>query len=111
MKTNDKWLKTYYTISKQNIDTLLKVAEDLDIVVKTIEPLSIALFRYMNNWQNETYIIEINKDKSDLVFYSPIFGFYKYQLSLNMNNFNNDTNLVENINEDLKYADNYFSKN
>ena len=67
MKTNDKWLKTYYTISKQNIDTLLKVAEDLDIVVKTIEPLSIALFRYMNNWQNETYIIEINKDKSDLV--------------------------------------------
>lgn len=110
MKTNDKWLKTYYTISKQNIDTLLKVAEDLDIVVKTIEPLSIALFRYMNNWQNETYIIEINKDKSDLVFYSPIFGFYKYQLSLNMNNFNNDTNLVENINEDLKYADNYFSK-
>ena len=34
----------------------------------------------------------------------------KKQLSLNMNNFNNDANLVENINEDLKYADNYFSK-
>ena len=29
-------------------------------------------------------------------------AFYKYQLSLNMNNFNNDANLVENINEDLK---------
>ena len=110
MKTNDKWLKTYYTISKQNIDTLLKVAEDLDIVVKTIEPLSIALFRYMNNWQNETYIIELIRINQTWYFILLFLAFYKYQLSLNMNNFNNDANLVENINEDLKYADNYFSK-
>lgn len=110
MKTNDKWLKTYYTINKKNIDTLLKVAKDLDIVVKNIEPLSIALFRYMNNWERETYILEINNTKSDVVFFSPIFGFYKYQLDLDLSYLNTNRALKESINEQLSYADNYFAK-
>lgn len=112
MKTTANWLKTYYTISKENIDTLLDVSKELNMIIKCIEPLSLALFRYINKWDKETYILEINNKKSDVVFFSPIFGFYKYQLNIDFSNrINSGKNMfTEQINQNLNFIDNYFAK-
>lgn len=112
MKTNDEWLKTYYTISKKNIDTLLEVSKELKMIIKSIEPLSVSLFRYLNKWDKETYILEINNKKSDLIFFSPIFGFYKYQLNIDFASsfYYAHNDITENINTNLEFIDNYFAK-
>lgn len=82
MKTNDEWYKSYFVINKKIIDNLILATQSLNLMVKAVEPASIAVMRYLNCWQTQAYILTITKETTDAVFYTPLVGFFKFQLDI-----------------------------
>lgn len=73
--------KTVYSIEKTYIDSLLQASKNVNLLIKSIEPLSFCAIRYKNTFQQETYIFEIYKYNASIVMYSPLAGLFKMNLS------------------------------
>lgn len=73
--------KTVYSIEKTYIDSLLQASKNVNLLIKSIEPLSFCAIRYKNTFQQETYIFEIYKYSASIVMYSPLAGLFKMNLS------------------------------
>lgn len=110
MKTADEWYKTYFVIDKNIIDVLIQATKQLNIVVKAIEPASISIMRYLNIWQTQTYILTISREATDVVFYTPLVGFFKFQLDLSGEELKNaDTREIQDaLEKALNKVDIYF---
>lgn len=78
--TTFSW-KTVYSIEKTYIDFLLQASKNVNLLIKSIEPLSFCAIRYKNTFQQETYIFEIYKYSASIVMYSPLAGLFKMNLS------------------------------
>lgn len=78
--TTFSW-KTVYSIEKTYIDSLLQASKNVNLLIKSIEPLSFCAIRYKNTFQQETYIFEIYKYSASIVMYSPLAGLFKMNLS------------------------------
>lgn len=78
--TTFSW-KTVYSIEKTYIDSLLQASKNVNLLIKSIEPLSFCAIRYKNTFQQETYIFEIYKYSVSIVMYSPLAGLFKMNLS------------------------------
>ena len=78
--TTFSW-KTVYSIEKTYIDSLLQASKNVNLLIKSIEPLSFCAIRYKNTFQQETYIFEIYKYGASIVMYSPLAGLFKMNLS------------------------------
>lgn len=78
--TTFSW-KTVYSIEKTYIDSLLQASKNVNLLIKSIEPLSFCAIRYKNTFQQETYIFEIYKYGASIVMYSPIAGLFKMNLA------------------------------
>ena len=68
-------------IEKTYIDSLLQASKNVNLLIKSIEPLSFCAIRYKNTFQQETYIFEIYKYSASIVMYSPLAGLFKMNLS------------------------------
>ena len=66
--TTFSW-KTVYSIEKTYIDSLLQASKNVNLLIKSIEPLSFCAIRYKNTFQQETYIFEIYKYGASIVMY------------------------------------------
>lgn len=73
--------KTVYSIEKTYIDTLLQASKNVNLLIKSIEPLSFCAIRYKNTFEQEAYIFEIYKHSANIIMYSPIAGLFKMNLA------------------------------
>ena len=78
--TTFSW-KTVYSIEKTYIDTLLQASKNVNLLIKSIEPLSFCAIRYKNTFEQEAYIFEIYKHSANIIMYSPLAGLFKMNLS------------------------------
>ena len=111
MKTSSQWLRSYYAIDKSKIDILIKVAKDLNMVIKNIEPLSIAYMRYLRMGSDQVYFLEFNNDFMELIFFNPISGMYKFQIeniSLEDAKRANKNEIHEILDKEIEVAHSYF---
>jgi hypothetical protein len=64
-------------IRKTYIDLLYNASIKANLPLRSIEPACFALLRYINNWNSESFILEVTDKGTHCISFSPIRGLFK----------------------------------
>lgn len=85
---------TGVAVPKDIVDVIMEAAELVNFNVASVGPASFGFLRFLNMWDDEHCVMEVNENRTSIVSFSPIKGMFKLEFN---NGWNDILNKAEGV--------------